>query len=78
MVYIIFVDDILLAKSNIDELATLQSKLHDNFHMKDLGDANHILGMRITHDQKNRLLNLLQKTMHKKFLSISICKKESH
>ena len=36
MFLILYVDDMLLAGSNIDELATLQSKLHDTFDMKDL------------------------------------------
>ena len=37
----------LFVGSNIDELVTLQSKLNATFDMKDLGDANHILGMRV-------------------------------
>ena len=35
-----YVDDMLLAKKNIDELATLNSKLNDNFYMKYLGDVS--------------------------------------
>ena len=35
------------AGTNINELAALKSKLNDTFDMKDLGDASHILGMRI-------------------------------
>ena len=41
----------LLGGSSMDEMATLQSKLNDAFDMKDLGHANHILGMRITRDR---------------------------
>ena len=42
----------------MDEMATLQSKLNDAFDMKDLGHANHILGMRIMRDREKRLLCL--------------------
>ena len=35
------------AGTNIDEIATLKSKLNENFDMGDLGDASHILGMHI-------------------------------
>ena len=47
---ILYVDDMLLARSNIDEMAILQSKLNDNFDMKDLESANHILAMHIMQD----------------------------
>ena len=35
--------------------------MFSQFDMKDLGDANHILGMRITRDRTNGLLYLSQK-----------------
>ena len=44
----------------MDEITTLQSKLNDAFDMKDLGHANHILGMRIMHDREKQLLYLSQ------------------
>ena len=47
LILILYVDDMLLASMNINELAALKSKLNDTFDMKDLGDASHILGMRI-------------------------------
>ena len=47
LILILYVDDMLLAGTNIDEIATLKSKLNDNFDMKNSGDASHILGMRI-------------------------------
>ena len=42
----------------MDEMATLQSKLNDAFDMKDLGNANHILRMRIVRDVEKWLLYL--------------------
>ena len=44
----------------MDEMATLQSKLNYTFDMKDLGNANCILGMRIMRDRQKRLLYLSQ------------------
>ena len=53
LILILYVDDMLLAGSSMDEMATLQSKLNDDaFDMKDLGNANHILGMRIMRDRE--------------------------
>ena len=51
----------LLAGTNIkNELAALKSKMNDTFDMKDLGDASHILGMRIVRDRDKKLLYLSQ------------------
>ena len=50
----------LLAGTNIDELVALKEKLNDSFDMKDLGDASHILGMRIERDRDKKLLYLSQ------------------
>ena len=47
LILILYVDDMLIAETNIDEIANLKSNLNATFDMKDLGNANHILGMRI-------------------------------
>ena len=60
LILILYVDDMLLAGSNMDEMATLQSKLNDTFDMKDLGNANHILGMRVMHGRQKQLLYFSQ------------------
>ena len=59
MILILYVDDMLLAR-NMDEMATFQSKLNDTFDMKDLGNENHIFGVRIMGDRRKRLLHLSQ------------------
>ena len=57
LILILYVDDMLIAGTNINELAALKSKLNDtSFDMKDLGDASHILGMRIVRDRDKKLL----------------------
>ena len=60
LILILYVDDMLLARSSMDEMATLQSKLNDTFDMKDLGHANHILGMQIMRDRQKKLLYFSQ------------------
>ena len=45
MILIVYVDDMLIASKNRDEIDALKKKLHNNFDMKDLGNASHILGM---------------------------------
>ena len=61
VILILYVDDMLLASKNRHELATLRMELHEAFDMKDLGDATHILGMRIMRDRSRGLLWLSQK-----------------
>ena len=58
LILILYVDDMLLASTNINELAALKSKLNDTFDMKDLGDASHILGMRFVRDRDKKVLYL--------------------
>ncbi|MCO5557674.1 hypothetical protein L7F22_011243 [Adiantum nelumboides] len=58
---ILYVDDMLIAGHSKKDKADLKTKLKSTFDMKDLGAANHILGMRITRDRKKRLLYLSQK-----------------
>ncbi|MCO5602353.1 hypothetical protein L7F22_056484 [Adiantum nelumboides] len=58
---ILYVDDMLIAGHSKKDIADLKTKLKSKFDMKDLGEANHILGMRITRDRKKRLLYLSQK-----------------
>ena len=60
LILILYVDDMLFAQSSMEAMATLQSKLNDTFDMKDLGNANHILGMRIIHDRHKQFLYLSQ------------------
>ena len=60
-ILILYVDDMLIARSNMDDIATLKSKLNDMFDMKDLEDANHVLGMHIVQNrEKKKVLFLSQ------------------
>ena len=56
----LYVDDMLVAGSNMQEINVLKRKLANSFVMRDLGDAKQILHMRITRDKKNRKFTLSQ------------------
>ncbi|MCO5576195.1 hypothetical protein L7F22_030003 [Adiantum nelumboides] len=63
---ILYVDDMLNAKKLKDEIKNLKKSLSTQFAMKDLGDANHFLGMHIKRDRQRGILELSQeKYVHK-------------
>ena len=61
IVLILYVDDMLIGGRSGYDIDALKKRLMDAFEMKDLGDANHILGMRIIRDRTKRILYLSQK-----------------
>jgi hypothetical protein len=60
IILLLYVDDMIVARSNMQDINVLNNKLANSFAMKDLGAAKKILGMRITRDRKNRKLTLSQ------------------
>jgi hypothetical protein len=60
IIFLLYVDDMLVAGSNMQDINVLKKKLSNLFVMKDLGVAKKILGMRITRDGKNHKLTLSQ------------------
>jgi Reverse transcriptase (RNA-dependent DNA polymerase) len=61
-IYLLFyVDDILIAATNMGEIKKLKEQLSMAFEMKDLGAAKKILGMKIIRDWSNQKLFLSQK-----------------
>jgi hypothetical protein len=58
IILLLYVDDMLVAGLNMQDINVLKKKLHNSFAMKDLGATNKILGMRITRDRKNHKLTL--------------------
>ena len=65
---ILYVDDMLIASSDRAEIGKLKRQLHEKFSMKELGDARHILGMRIERDRTKKILKLSQLENIKKVL----------
>ncbi|KAH9699499.1 hypothetical protein KPL71_024377 [Citrus sinensis] len=57
-----------VSSKNRDEIERLKKQLASEFEMKDLGDAQRILGMKIRRDKKNGSVWLTQKSYLKKVL----------
>ncbi|PKI73953.1 hypothetical protein CRG98_005646 [Punica granatum] len=57
---VLYVDDILLIGNDIGMLTSVKVWLSNTFSMKDLGEANYILGIRIYRDRPKRLIGLSQ------------------
>ena len=57
---ILYVDDMLIAGSHHAEIGKLKQSLHDKFAMKELGQARHILGMRIERNRMSKTLEFSQ------------------
>ena len=49
---VLYVDDMLIASKNVEEIEKLKTQLNQEFEMKDLGEAKNILGMEITRDRE--------------------------
>ena len=60
IILLLYVDDMLVARSNMHDINVLKRKLDKSFAMKDLGVAKKILGIRITRNKKNHKLTLSQ------------------
>ena len=61
MFLVLYVDDILLIGNDVTVLTTVKVWLNSQFQMKDLGEASHILGIKLTRDRKQRMLGLSQR-----------------
>jgi hypothetical protein len=58
IILLLYVDDMLVAGTNMQDINVIKNKLANSFAMKDLGATKKILVMRITRDMKNRKLTL--------------------
>ncbi len=60
IILLLYVDDMLVAGANLEEINNLKKQLSSEFEMKDLGAAKQILGMRISRDKQGGILQLFQ------------------
>ena len=60
MFLVLYVDDILLIGNDIGVMSLVKVWLSSQFDMKDLGEANFILGIKLWRDCKNKILGLSQ------------------
>ena len=61
IILVLYVDDILLAVSDVRLLHDVKKFLFNNFEMKDMGDASYVIGIEIFRDRSRGLLGLSQK-----------------
>ena len=64
----LYVDDILLVDNDMEIIIATKEWLSSNFKMKDMGEADYILGVKIPMDRSKKLLGLSQQTYIKKVL----------
>ena len=74
----LYVDDLLIFGSNIPAINSVKSLLGNNFNMKDLGEADVILGIKITRSDKG--ISLDQSHYVEKILKYNYfdCKPATH
>ena len=71
---VLYVDDILLIGNDVRLLSSIKIQLPTQFQMKDLKEAQYILGIKVLRDDKNRKQVLSQATYTDKFFFIyEIC-----
>ena len=73
----LYVDDILLAGNDVEMIVATKEWLFSNFEMKDMGEVDYILGVKIFRDCSKKILGLSQQTYIKKVLErfqMSDCK----
>ena len=58
MFLVLYVDDILLIGNDVRVMSLVKIWLSSQFDMKNLSEANYILGIKLWRDQKNRIVGL--------------------
>ena len=58
MILIVYIDNLLPMGPSLDQITSIKKVLAKQFQMRDLGATTTFLGMRIEHDQKNRILQI--------------------
>ena len=75
---LVYVDDITIASKDIDQVNWFKQTFGTTFKIKDLGEVNMILGVRVTRDRKKGTLRLDQTHYVNKTLAKLAIEKESH
>ena len=57
---VLYVDDIILIGNDVGILSSVKVWLSNLFDVKDLGDASHILGIKLMQDRQKRMFGLSQ------------------
>ena len=73
----LYVDDILIAGDQLEAVNEIKQWLKSRFEMKDMGEAEYVLGIEITRDHPNRLLSLSHRSYLEtvlKWFDMAMCK----
>ena len=54
----LYVDDILIARNDMDSIVATKKWLSSTFEMKDMGDAHFMHGIEIVRDRSKKLIGL--------------------
>ena len=65
---VLYVDDILLIGNDVGMLTSVKVWLAKQFDMKDMGEANFVLGIQLFRDRKNKMIALSQSSYIDKVL----------
>ena len=65
---VLYFDDIFLAANDLDIIHETKKFIAKNFEIKDMGEASHVIGIKIFRDKLRGLLRLSQKAYIKKVL----------
>jgi hypothetical protein len=68
IIFVTYVDDILIVGPNLGKIKQLQKQLYKVFEMERLGPAQHFLGVRITRDRQQGKITLTQDAYINKIL----------
>jgi len=64
----LYVDDILLARNNLEFINATKQWLSSVFEMKDMGEARYVLGVKIVRNRPKKLLGMCQEAYIKRVL----------
>ena len=57
---VLYLDDILLIRNDVEIMSSIKVWLSKYFRMKDLGEVSYVLGIKLLRDRQNRMLTLFQ------------------
>ena len=66
----LYIDDIFIIENDIGALSSTKVWLAQQFDMKDIGEANCILGIQILRDKKNRRIALIYRQNTSSFCNV--------
>ena len=66
--FLLYVDDMLLARSSKEDLTHVKTLLSKEYYMKDLGESRKILGIDITRDKNQSIRSISQSTYYEKVI----------